>query len=78
MDFVPSFGDHFSVDRVLMISVANVSIFPKIQFSYGMMHYILDHWHIGRYLKRGVLESIVYVIKHANFKLYRAYSDRII
>ena len=56
--------------------VAKVLIFPKIKFFDGMMHYILDCGHIGRYLKSGVLKTIVYV--HVNLQLYREYSDRFI
>ena len=34
--------------------------------------------HIDRYLKNGVLKSIVLVIKHAKFQLYSAQSDGVI
>ena len=34
--------------------------------------------HINRYLKNDVLKSIVDVIKHANFQLYRLHPDRVI
>ena len=29
--------------------------------------------HIDRYLKNGISKSIVHVIRHANFQLYRVY-----
>ena len=31
-----------------------------------------------KYLKSGVSKKIIHVIKHANFQLYRAYSERVI
>ena len=35
--------------------------------------YLILKRHIDRYLKNGVLESIVNVIKHANFQLHRVH-----
>ena len=34
--------------------------------------------HIDRYLKNGVSKSIVHVIKHANFEIYRVHPERVI
>ena len=34
--------------------------------------------HINRYLKNGVSESIINVIKHVNIQLYRAHPDGVI
>ena len=34
--------------------------------------------YIDRYLKNSVSKSIVHVIKHANFHLYRVHSDGVI
>ena len=40
---------------------------------------VLDTYsHIDRYLKNGVSKSIVCVIKHANFQLYRVHPDGVI
>ena len=36
------------------------------------------HRHIDRYLKNGVSKSIVHMIKHANFQLYRVHPDGVI
>ena len=34
--------------------------------------------HIDRYLKNNFPESIVHMIKHSNFQLYRAYPEEVI
>ena len=34
--------------------------------------------HIDRYLKDGLSKSIIRVIKHANFQLYRLHPDKVI
>ena len=59
-------------DLTLVGTPARYSPFSIVKIRYN------NQRHIDRYLKNGVTKSIVHVIKHANFQLYRVHPDGVI
>ena len=60
-------SDHEWHDKLRFYHTTKIN--DKIIYSYNIK---------GRYLKNGVSKSIVHIIKHAKFQLYRVHSDGVI